>query len=27
MTNAVRNRLWCFPNTADGHASADFPTP
>jgi prepilin-type N-terminal cleavage/methylation domain-containing protein len=27
MTNAVRNRLWCFPNTADGHASAEYPTP
>jgi prepilin-type N-terminal cleavage/methylation domain-containing protein len=27
MTNAVRNRLWCFPNTPDGHASPDYPTP
>jgi prepilin-type N-terminal cleavage/methylation domain-containing protein len=21
MTNTVRNRLWCFPNTPDGHAA------
>jgi prepilin-type N-terminal cleavage/methylation domain-containing protein len=27
MTNAVRNRLWCFPNTPDGHASAEYPSP
>ncbi len=27
LTNAVRNRLWCNPNTPDGHASADYPGP
>lgn len=27
MTNAVRNRLWCFPLTEDGHASAEYPSP
>jgi hypothetical protein len=27
MTNAVRNRLWCFPLTPDGHDSPDYPTP
>ena len=27
MNNTVRNRLWCFPNTPDGHASAEYPTP
>ena len=26
-TNAVRNRLWCFPNSPDGHASPDYPGP
>ena len=27
MTNAVRNRLWCNPNSPDGHASAEYPGP
>jgi hypothetical protein len=27
MTNAVRNRLWCFPSTPDGHASPEYPGP
>jgi prepilin-type N-terminal cleavage/methylation domain-containing protein len=27
ITNALRNRLWCNPNSPDGHASADFPSP
>jgi len=27
VTNAGRNRLWCNPNSPDGHASAAYPTP
>jgi prepilin-type N-terminal cleavage/methylation domain-containing protein len=27
VTNALRNRLWCNPNSPDGHASAEFPGP
>jgi hypothetical protein len=27
VTNANRNRLWCNPNSPDGHASAAYPTP
>ena len=27
MTNALRNRLWCNPNSPDGHASAEYPGP
>lgn len=27
MASALRNRLWCFPLTADGHASSDYPSP
>lgn len=27
LISASRNRLWCFPNTPDGHASPDYPTP
>jgi hypothetical protein len=27
MTSAVRNRLWCFPSTPDGRASAEYPAP
>jgi hypothetical protein len=27
VTNALRNRLWCNPNSPDGHASAEYPGP
>jgi hypothetical protein len=27
VTNAARNRLWCNPNTTDGHPSTNYPTP
>jgi prepilin-type N-terminal cleavage/methylation domain-containing protein len=27
VTNAIRNRLWCNPNSSDGHASPNYPTP
>jgi hypothetical protein len=27
MTNALRNRLWCNPNSPDGHASSEYPGP
>ena len=27
MTNALRNRLWCNPNSPDGHSSAEYPGP
>jgi len=27
VTNALRNRLWCNPNSPDGHAAAAYPSP
>ena len=27
VTNAPRNRLWCNPNSPDGHSSTNFPGP
>jgi len=27
VTNALRNRLWCNPNSPDGHSSAEYPGP
>jgi prepilin-type N-terminal cleavage/methylation domain-containing protein len=27
VTSALRNRLWCNPNSPDGHASSAYPTP